>query len=56
MDTNCDSYYRKPQKYKGFLMTNEWMIDVPPSLETDYIARPCPVGKRALLVAHKVIY
>jgi len=36
------------------LMLSEWLVDVPPELDTDWVMVVCPVGKRSLIVASKV--
>ncbi|CAL4094252.1 unnamed protein product, partial [Meganyctiphanes norvegica] len=43
-------YYR-PKKYRNFLMLSEWLVDVPEDFAISYLALPCPVGKRSLIVA-----
>ena len=35
-------------------MLSEWLVDAPPDLESDWIVMLAPVGKRVLVVAHKV--
>ncbi|XP_066990718.1 snurportin-1 isoform X1 [Macrobrachium rosenbergii] len=42
--------YRRPKKYKDFLMLSEWLVDVPNNFAT-YLTVPCPVGKRSLVVS-----
>ena len=44
----------RPKQYKDFLMLSEWLVDVPENFATTYFAKPCPVGKRCLVVAYNV--
>lgn len=37
------------RSYSDQLMQSEWMVDVPDL--SKYLVKPCPFGKRALLVA-----
>lgn len=41
----------------GYLMFSEWLVDIPEltTFSTEWIMLPCPVGKRTLVVALKVI-
>lgn len=39
--------------YKNQLMLSEWMVDVPPDLEQNWMVVVCPIGKRCLIVASK---
>ncbi|MEQ2266665.1 hypothetical protein XENORESO_014638 [Xenotaenia resolanae] len=43
-----------PKHYANQLMLSEWLVDVPPDLDTDWLMVVCPVGKRSLIVASKV--
>lgn len=46
----------KPRKdYARMFMLSEWMLEVPQDFAEKWIMVPCPVGKRALLVACKVL-
>lgn len=36
------------------LMLSEWLIDVPPDLDQEWLFVVCPIGKRALVVASRV--
>ncbi|VDK43455.1 unnamed protein product [Anisakis simplex] len=38
-------------RYANELMLSEWLVDIPTTLSTDWICLPCPVGRRALVVA-----
>ncbi|XP_036391120.1 snurportin-1 isoform X1 [Megalops cyprinoides] len=42
-----------PRHYGNQLMLSEWLVDVPPDLDTDWLMVVCPVGKRSLVVASK---
>ncbi|KAM4733580.1 snurportin-1 isoform 1-T1 [Anableps anableps] len=42
-----------PKHYANQLMLSEWLVDVPPDLDTDWLMVVCPVGKRSLIVASK---
>ncbi|XP_056272334.1 snurportin-1 [Pseudoliparis swirei] len=42
-----------PKHYANQLMLSEWLVDVPPELDTDWVMVVCPVGKRSLIVASK---
>lgn len=35
-------------------MLSEWLIDVPPDLDQEWLFVVCPTGKRALVVASRV--
>lgn len=37
-------------------MLSEWMIEKPEDFEANWLMVPCPVGKRSLIIASKVIY
>ena len=39
--------------YRNQLMLSEWMVDVPPDLEDNWMVVVCPIGKRSLVVASK---
>ncbi|XP_042870701.1 snurportin-1-like isoform X2 [Penaeus japonicus] len=43
--------YKKPKKYRNFLMLSEWLVDVPEDFATSYLSVLCPVGKRTLIVS-----
>ncbi|XP_071536745.1 LOW QUALITY PROTEIN: snurportin-1 [Panulirus ornatus] len=43
--------YSRPKKYRNFLMLSEWLVDVPEDFATCFLAVPCPVGKRSLIVS-----
>ncbi|XP_068229879.1 snurportin-1-like [Palaemon carinicauda] len=43
--------YRRPKRYKDFLMLSEWLVDVPTDFASTYLTVPCPVGKRSLVVS-----
>lgn len=43
--------YKKPKRYKDFLMQSEWLVDVPEDFADMYFAVPCPIGKRVLVVS-----
>ncbi|XP_047498749.1 snurportin-1-like isoform X2 [Penaeus chinensis] len=43
--------YKKPKKYRNFLMLSEWLVDVPEDFATSYLSVLCPVGKRSLIVS-----
>ncbi|KAJ8417047.1 hypothetical protein AAFF_G00282740 [Aldrovandia affinis] len=42
-----------PRHYANQLMLSEWLVDVPPDLDADWLMVVCPVGKRSLVVASK---
>ncbi|XP_026284759.1 snurportin-1 isoform X1 [Frankliniella occidentalis] len=35
------------------LMLSEWLVDIPPDLEDNWLIKPCPKGRRMMVVAHK---
>ncbi|XP_026580827.1 snurportin-1-like, partial [Pseudonaja textilis] len=43
-----------PKRYANQLMLSEWLIDVPPDLDQEWLFVVCPTGKRALVVASRV--
>lgn len=43
-----------PRTYQDQIMLSEWLLEVPNDFSTSWLAVPCPVGKRCLLVASKV--
>lgn len=45
---------RRRNRYADELMLSEWLVDIPETLSSDWICVPCPVGKRALVVASNV--
>lgn len=45
---------RSRNRYADELMLSEWLVDIPDTLSTDWICLPCPLGKRALVVASNV--
>jgi len=49
--SNAQECYRRPSKYRDFIMLSEWLVDIPDNFATDYYAMPTPVGKRCLVVA-----
>ncbi|KAI1904048.1 hypothetical protein AGOR_G00001670 [Albula goreensis] len=42
-----------PRHYANQLMLSEWLVDVPPDLDTEWLMVVCPVGKRCLVIASK---
>lgn len=36
------------------LMLSEWMVDIPDDFPSEWLMKPCPVGKRNLIVAAQV--
>lgn len=48
--------YKKNRYYSKLIMLSEWMLEVPQDLIDKWIMVPCPVGKRSLLIASKVIF
>lgn len=44
----------KNRKYANQIMLSEWMMEVPPDFTEKWTMVPCPVGRRALLIASKV--
>uniref|UniRef100_A0A8C5WTX3 Snurportin-1 n=1 Tax=Laticauda laticaudata TaxID=8630 RepID=A0A8C5WTX3_LATLA len=42
-----------PKRYANQLMLSEWLIDVPPDLDQEWLFVVCPTGKRALVVASR---
>ncbi|KHN85719.1 Snurportin-1 [Toxocara canis] len=45
---------RSRNRYADELMLSEWLVDIPDTLSTDWICLPCPLGKRALVVASNI--
>lgn len=43
--------YARPKKFRNFLMLSEWLVDVPEDFASTYLAVPCPVGKRCLVLS-----
>ncbi|XP_037788757.1 snurportin-1-like [Penaeus monodon] len=43
--------YRRPKKYRNFLMLSEWLVDIPEDFAASYLSVQCPVGKRSLIVS-----
>ncbi|XP_065060566.1 snurportin-1-like [Rhopilema esculentum] len=39
--------------FKNQLMLSEWLVEVPPDLEEEWLMTVCPVGKRCLIVANR---
>jgi snurportin-1 len=39
--------------YADFLMTSEWLVDIPGTLSSDWIMVVCPKGKRCIVVASR---
>uniref|UniRef100_A0A452ITQ4 Snurportin-1 n=1 Tax=Gopherus agassizii TaxID=38772 RepID=A0A452ITQ4_9SAUR len=52
-DMDVDVGKKLPKRYANQLMLSEWLIDVPPDLEQEWILVMCPMGKRALIVASR---
>lgn len=44
---------RAPRRYKDQLMLSEWLVEVPPDFEENWVMMLCPVGRRNLVVAAK---
>lgn len=40
-------------KFANQLMLSEWLVDVPTDLEENWLVKPCPKGRRMLVVAHQ---
>lgn len=59
-DMDVDSYkknkYKIRKDYARMFMLSEWMLEVPQDFAENWYMVPCPVGKRVLLVAQKVLY
>ncbi|CAB4054029.1 SNUPN [Lepeophtheirus salmonis] len=53
MDEKAPNPFRSPRKriYKDQLMLSEWFVDIPMDFSEKWLAVPCPVGKRNLVVA-----
>ncbi|MPC16774.1 Snurportin-1 [Portunus trituberculatus] len=45
--------YARPKKFRNFLMLSEWLVDVSEDFTSTYLAVPCPVGKRCLVMSSK---
>lgn len=45
---------KTPRAYRDQIMLSEWLDEVPADFETSWLAMPCPVGKRCLVVASRV--
>uniref|UniRef100_A0A0N5C756 Snurportin-1 n=1 Tax=Strongyloides papillosus TaxID=174720 RepID=A0A0N5C756_STREA len=41
----------KINQKRNCLMFSEWMVDIPDNFETEWVMKPCPKGKRRLVVA-----
>ncbi|PAA71244.1 hypothetical protein BOX15_Mlig024661g1, partial [Macrostomum lignano] len=57
-DDTAESLQRKrrPGKnYRNQLMLSEWLMEIPDNLETEFLLKLCPQGKRVLVVAAKGI-
>ncbi|XP_062998964.1 snurportin-1 isoform X2 [Elgaria multicarinata webbii] len=52
-DMEVETVKKLPKRYANQLMLSEWLIDVPPDLEPEWLLVVCPTGKRALIVASK---
>uniref|UniRef100_A0A0B8RX07 Snurportin-1 n=1 Tax=Philothamnus irregularis TaxID=1899461 RepID=A0A0B8RX07_9SAUR len=52
-DMDLDMVKRLPKRYANQLMLSEWLIDVPPDLDQEWLFVVCPIGKRALVVASR---
>ncbi|XP_071487278.1 snurportin-1-like [Diadema antillarum] len=44
---------RRERYYKNQLMLSEWLVDVPDDLAENWLMVPCPVGRRAFVIASK---
>ncbi|XP_061078251.1 snurportin-1 [Conger conger] len=44
---------RLPRHYANQLMLSEWLVEVPPDLDTEWLMVVCPIGKRSLVIASK---
>ncbi|KAK4016039.1 snurportin-1 [Daphnia magna] len=44
---------KTPRAYRDQIMLSEWLDEVPADFETSWLAMPCPVGKRCLVVASR---
>ncbi|XP_039260419.2 snurportin-1-like [Styela clava] len=45
------SHVKPPRRYKDQLMLSEWLVDIPPDFEENWLMMLCPVGRRNLVVA-----
>ncbi|XP_058012685.1 snurportin-1 [Ahaetulla prasina] len=52
-DMELDIVKKLPKRYANQLMLSEWLIDVPPDLDQEWLFVVCPTGKRALVVASR---
>ncbi|XP_025025557.1 snurportin-1 isoform X3 [Python bivittatus] len=52
-DMEVEMVKKLPRQYANQLMLSEWLIDVPPDLDQEWLFVVCPTGKRALVVASK---
>ncbi|XP_070809687.1 snurportin-1 [Pituophis catenifer annectens] len=52
-DMELDMVKKLPRRYANQLMLSEWLIDVPPDLDLEWLFVVCPIGKRALVVASR---
>lgn len=44
---------RPGRYYKDQLMYSEWLVDIPDDFASEWLAVPCPIGKRVLVIAAK---
>ncbi|KAK3925361.1 Snurportin-1 [Frankliniella fusca] len=44
---------QKKWTFTNQLMLSEWLVDIPPDLEDNWLLKPCPKGRRMLVVAHE---
>lgn len=45
---------KSPRTYQNQIMLSEWLVEVPDDFENNWLALPCPPGKRCLVVASRV--
>ncbi|KAF2368815.1 Snurportin-1 N-terminal [Trinorchestia longiramus] len=43
--------YKRPMRYKDFLMLSEWLVEVPEDFASSYLVVLVPVGRRVLVVS-----
>ncbi|CAJ0587153.1 unnamed protein product, partial [Mesorhabditis spiculigera] len=58
MDTQSPVEWKKRAqtvRYRGQLMTSEWLVDIPEELSSDWTMMASPVGRRCLVVARNKI-
>lgn len=47
------SHIKPPRRYKDQLMLSEWLVEIPPDFEENWLMMLCPTGRRNLVVASR---